>query len=75
MAGDADFLGIDGLVGLKVIERPARAPSPGSKRTPVVRLAKLTLVTKSDDAFLQARSVIGLHRRGNQLGITPALGQ
>src|SRR5580692_1777726 len=73
VTGNADLFRVDRFVGLKVVERPARAPGPGTQRAPVIRLAKLAFVTESDDAFFQTSSVVRLHRRRNQLGITPAL--
>ena len=55
-----DALGVDGLVGLEVIERAARAPRPGAQRAPVVRLARLALVRQADDALRQPAAVVGL---------------
>ncbi len=61
MAFDADLFGIDGFVGLEVIERAARAPGPGAKGAPIVGLARLALVHEADDALRQAGAVVGLN--------------
>ena len=34
---DTDLMGIDGLVGLEVIERAARSPGPGSQSAPIIK--------------------------------------
>ena len=47
---DADALGIDGLVGLEVVEQPAGAPTPRGQRAPVIERSGLTLVDEADDA-------------------------
>ncbi len=70
---DADVLRVHGLVGLEVVERAARAPRPRAERSPVVRLARLTLVDEADDAFRQPRSAVGLDARGIEHGVAPAL--
>src|SRR5204862_2719960 len=57
---DTDLLRVHRLVGLEVVERPARAPRPGAQRPPVVRLARLALVAQADDALGEARAVVGL---------------
>src|SRR5208282_2962488 len=60
-AFDADMLGIDCRIGLKIIEAAIRAPCPCAQRAPVVGLARLAFVHKADDAAREAIGVIGLH--------------
>ena len=71
---DPDLLRVDGLVGLEVVEAARRAPGPGAQRAPVVGPAALTLVDQADDAFRQARAVVGLDAAGRDRGVAPAVG-
>ena len=72
---DPDLLGVDGLVGLEVIQGAAGPPGPGPQRTPVVGLAGLPLVAQSDDALGQPRAVVGLDAVRDDDRVAPALGQ
>ena len=51
---DADLLGVDGFVGLEIVEGAAGSPGPGPQRAPVVELAGLALVAQADDALASA---------------------
>src|SRR5271166_1517995 len=51
VAFDADLAGVDGFVGLEIVERATGSPSPGTQRSPVVKLARLALVAQADDAL------------------------
>ena len=72
---DPDLLRVDGLVGLEVVQRAARAPGPGAEGAPIVGLARLPLVAQADDTPGQPRSVIGLDAVGNDDGVAPPLGE
>src|SRR5450755_484765 len=47
MTLDADSLGVYRRIGFKIIECPARSPSPGSQCAPIVELAGLTFVNQT----------------------------
>ncbi len=72
---DADLLGVDRLVGLKVVERAAGAPRPRPERAPVVQLSRLPLVEQADDAARQPGAVVGLDAGRDEDGVAPALRQ
>ena len=72
---DADLLGVDGLVGLEVVEGAARAPGPGAQRAPVLRLAGLPLVAQADDPLGQPRAVVGLDAVRDDDRVAPPLGE
>ena len=50
-AFNAHLFGVNGFVGLEIVERTARAPSPRPERTPVVQLARLPLVDQTNDSL------------------------
>src|SRR5271165_627461 len=75
MALDADLAGVNGLVGLKIIESAAGSPGPGTQRAPVVGLARLALVAQADDALGEPGSVVGLNAGGDVDGVSPAPGK
>ena len=63
MAFDPDPLRIDVRIGFQIVERPARSPTPGAQRTPVVGLlARLPFVQESDDPLGEPRTIVRLHR-------------
>ena len=62
------------VIGLEIVEPARRAPRPGAQRAPVVRLARLALVDEADDAFRQARAVVGLDAGGIERRVAPAGG-
>ncbi len=72
---DPDLLGVDGLVGLEVVQGAARAPGPGAQRAPIVGLARLPFVAQADDSLGQARAVVGLDAVRDDDGVAPALGE
>src|SRR6266568_8280384 len=74
-AFDADLFSVHCLVGFEIVERTARAPRPRAQRAPVIRLARLAFVAKTDDAARQARAVVGLNTRRNENCVTPAFGE
>ena len=73
-AFDADLLGVDGLVGLEIVEAARGAPGPGAQRAPVVGLARLAFVDEADDALGEAGAVVGLDAGGVDGDETPAGG-
>src|SRR6187549_2587543 len=75
MALDADPLRVHRLVGFKVVEEAAGAPSPGGERAPVVQRARLALVHEADDARRQPGAAVGLHAPGIQVRVAPSLGE
>src|SRR5438105_685611 len=50
-AFNADVLGIDSGIGFQIIQSSACAPSPGTKRSPIIGLAWLTFVDESNDSL------------------------
>src|SRR5207244_324321 len=71
----ADLLGVHGLVGLEIVQRPAGAPRPGTQRAPVVGHARLALVVQTDDPARQAAAVVGLDAVGNDDCVPPAFAE
>ena len=69
---DAHAPGVDGGVGLEVIQRPAGTPGPGAQHAPVVGTARPTPIREPDDPLGQSRAVIGLVAGRIQLGVAPA---
>ena len=72
VAGDADLLSVNRLIGFKIIEAAAGSPGPGAERAPIVEFARLALVGEADDAFLKAVAFVGLNAGGDVDGIAPA---
>ena len=60
-AFDADALGVDGRIGLEIVEPAGRAPGPGAQRAPIVGLSRLALVGQADDPARQPGAVVGLN--------------
>ena len=74
-AFDADLFRIHHFVGLKVIQRPARAPSPCLKRAPVIDFPRLATVYQTDDPLRQSLSVVRLNARRDDICVAPTLSQ
>src|SRR5260370_41167119 len=50
MAFNANLFGVDGVVGFKIVEGAAGAPSPGTKGAPVIALSRLAFVAGTAEA-------------------------
>src|SRR5262245_40383781 len=73
-AGDRDLLGIDRLIGLEIVDRPADAPGPGADRAPLVRrgLRLAFLERQADDALRPLLRAVGLNIGVAERRIAPA---
>src|SRR5678815_616875 len=69
-----DLLRINERVLLEEIDQLARTPCPGAERAPVVDLARLTFVDKSDDALPQliVGTAVGLDAARIEIAVAPA---
>src|SRR5262249_29497741 len=65
--------GIDGFVGLEIIERAADAPCPGAQRAPIIQFPRLAFVDETDDTFGQACAVVSLNTCGHESRVGPTL--
>src|SRR5262245_16123471 len=74
-AFDSDFLRIDCLVGLEIIQTTGGSPRPGAQPTPVIRLAELPLVDEPNDALGQPGAIVGLNASGIDRRVTPTSSQ
>ena len=61
-AFDADVFGVDGGIGLEIVEAAAGSPGPGAQCSPLIGSAGLTFVDQADDAAGEAGAVVGLRR-------------
>src|SRR4029453_11750893 len=61
---DTDLFGINGFVGLEVIDGPAGAPRPRAERAPVLDFTRLPFVAQTNDPARQSRTAVGLHAVG-----------
>src|SRR5512147_3039290 len=75
MPFDTDLFSVHRLIRLQIIQRPAGSPSPGAQCSPIIELAWLTFVRKSNDSFRQAGAIVGLDTNRDVDGISPALRQ
>jgi len=66
------MFGVDGGIGLEMVEGARSAPSPGAESAPIVGLAGLTLIDETDDAFGETGAVIGLDAARIDGGVAPA---
>src|SRR6185503_2846964 len=73
MAFESDLLRVHSLVGLEIIQRTTRAPSPRAQRAPVLRLTGPALVAEADDALRKTRTSVLLHAVRADDGVAPTL--
>src|SRR5579863_7689811 len=55
------MFGVDGGIGLKIVESAIGAPGPGTQRAPLIGRAGLAFVHEADNPPGKAFGIVGLH--------------